>query len=96
MQGIYRIAQLHCPHCAVEIEKALRELDFIEDASLSFATRQLHLTVHKTENLLEQVQTAASRIDPEIRILERDTPGHHHAKDQVTEYARKCEKFTCS
>ena len=91
MQVIYRIAHLHCPRCAVEIENALKQLDFIEAVSLSFATQQLHLTVKQTENLLEQVQKIAVSIDKGVEILERDSSGHHHVK----EYVQQARKTTC-
>ena len=91
MQVIYRIEHLHCPRCAVEIENALRQLDFIEAVRLSFATQQLHLTVKQTENLLEQVQKIAISIDEGVKILERDSSGHHHVKD----YVQQARKTAC-
>lgn len=91
MQVIYRIEHLHCPRCAVEIENALRQAENIEAVSLSFATQQLHLTVKHTENLLKQVQEIAVTVDKGVKILERDSSGHHHVK----EYAQQAKKTKC-
>lgn len=92
MRIIYRVEHLHCPKCAVRIEKRLRELPQVEAVSLSFPSSQLHLTVNNTENLLELVQAAAREIDEGVQFLDKVHAGHHHAKD----YAQEMKKFKCS
>ena len=77
---IYRIANLGCANCAAKMEERIRNLSGVEDASITFATRQLRLRAEKPEALLPQIQKIVSSIEADARVSAGD--GHsHHDKD---------------
>ncbi len=62
----YRIEGLDCAQCANEIESALRKLDGLEDARVSFSAS----TVVIPENKRETAEKTISRVEPDARIVE--------------------------
>ncbi len=78
MKVVYSIENLDCPHCAGEIEKKIQGMDGIEAASLSLATKKLHLQVQSTKGLLERIQAAADSIEEGVVFHEQDEASHTH------------------
>lgn len=83
MKKVFYIENLDCPHCAGEIEREIRKLNCIKSASLSFATKQLHVEA-KTENgLLEQIQAAADSVEDGVLFKEhRNNHTHAHSAQE--------------
>ena len=76
MTKIYLIEALGCANCAAKMEAKIRALPGVEDASITFTTRQLRLTATDPEALLPQIQHIISSIEPQAHLAEKD---RHHA-----------------
>lgn len=69
----YRVENLSCAHCATKIEKKLKEIAGITDATIVFATKQLIITANDQARLMAQVRQACATIDSKVKILELNT-----------------------
>jgi len=67
----YILENLGCANCAAKIEKKILELPGIEEADITFATKQLRLTADHPDHYIEQIERIARSVEPDIRIRER-------------------------
>ncbi len=74
----YIIENLDCANCAAKIEAKINRLPQVEEATITFATRQLRLTAEDPDALIPKLQTIAREIEPDVRIRERDEGHSHH------------------
>ena len=69
---IYNLENIDCANCSAKIEAKIRELPDVDDAVLTFATRQLRVYSKKGTELLPQMQEIADRIEPGTKITVRE------------------------
>lgn len=69
---VYVMKNIDCANCSAKIEAKIRELPDVEDAVLTFATRQLRVYSKKGTALLPQMQEIADKIEPGTRIIVRE------------------------
>ena len=77
MIRIYMIEELCCANCAAKIEKKLSEYPGVEEAVITFATRQLKLTAADPDALISRLQEIARSIEPDVRFVPRDDGSAH-------------------
>ncbi len=80
---VYILENLGCANCASKMEKKINDLDYIEDAVITFATKQLRLIPNKDinikeEELLSVLQNICSSIEPEVKVVKRNNHNHEH------------------
>nr|WP_293661900.1 heavy metal translocating P-type ATPase [uncultured Phascolarctobacterium sp.] len=68
---VYLLENLGCANCAAKMEKAINELPGVSAATITYATKQLRLTAKDHAQLLPQVQAICSKIEADIRVVER-------------------------
>ena len=92
MKAVYFVENIDCPNCAARIEQAIRKLDAVEDASLSYAQGLLHVTAAETAGLLAAIQTAADSVEEGVIFREkRANRPHSHVRHHDHEIAcRQC------
>lgn len=78
-EHIYRIENLGCANCAAKMEERIRRLPGVEEASITFATRQLRLRTKAPEALLPRVQEIVGSIEHDARVVADDGHQHHGA-----------------
>lgn len=63
--------ELDCANCAAKMEDAIRRIDGVNSATVSFMTQKLTLDVEdgRLDEVLKQVQKACSRIERHCRII---------------------------
>lgn len=66
--AIYRIENLDCAHCAAKMEERISRLDGIEDAVLTFSTKQLRVTAAHPEQYLDDIIKICTSIESEVKI----------------------------
>ena len=79
MKLLYTVENLDCPHCAAKIENAIRQMDGIEDASLSYAAGLLQVTAAVEEGLLERIQAVSDSIEDGVVFSKK----HSHSPAQA-------------
>lgn len=70
-QKIYLLENLGCANCAAKMEKRIKELPGISDASITFATKQLRISAEDPDRYLAELQNICSSIEHEVIVTER-------------------------
>lgn len=68
---VYLLEDLGCANCAAKMEKEINELPGVSAATITYATKQLRLTAKDHAQLLPQVQAICSKIEADVRVVER-------------------------
>ena len=76
-EKIYIIENLGCANCAAKMESKIRALPQVEDASITFATRQLRVKAADPDALLSEMTAIVTGIEPETKIVPREQAHHH-------------------
>ena len=71
MKKTYRLKDLDCANCAAKMEDAIKKLDGVNDASVSFLTQKLTLDAddERFEEILDQAVKVCRRVEPDCKIL---------------------------
>lgn len=71
MKKIYHLEELDCANCAAKMERAINELPGVEKATVNFMAQKLVLTAEESryQEILEQVEQAIRRVEPDCRIV---------------------------
>lgn len=72
----YTIENLDCANCAAKIERKLNELPEVQEATITFATRELCITAEEPDALLPRLEQIARTIEADATIVARER--HHH------------------
>jgi copper chaperone CopZ len=70
MKKIYRLENLDCANCAAKIENALKKLDGVSDASVSFMTQRMTLECDdsRLDDVLAKAKTVIRKLEPEVTV----------------------------
>ena len=80
---VYIIENLDCANCAAKIEAKFNALPVVEEATITFATRQLRLTAQDPDALIPKLTEIARTVEGEVTIVPRE---HHHEHHEHHEY----------
>ena len=71
MKKIYNLEELDCAHCAAKMEDAIRKIDGVISASISFMTQKLTIEAadEDFDKVLKAAQKAIKKIEPDCRII---------------------------
>ena len=65
---IYILENLGCANCAAKMEKKIKELPEVEDAVITFATKQLKVASDQQDNLLPILQQICASVEAEVVV----------------------------
>ena len=71
MKKTFKLTDLDCANCAAKMENAIRKIEGVTDASVSFLTQKLTLDADdaRFEEILEQAVKVCRRVEPDCKIL---------------------------
>lgn len=69
MKKIYSLEYLECANCAAKIEAKFNALPQVQEATITFATRQLQLTAEDPDGLIPRLQEIARSVEGKVTIL---------------------------
>ena len=71
MKKKFKLQDLDSANCAAKMEDAIRKLDGVNDASVSFLTQKLTLDAddERFEEILDQAVKVCRRVEPDCKIL---------------------------
>lgn len=71
MKKKFKLQDLDCANCAAKMEEAIRKIDGVTDASVSFMTQKLVLEAadDKFDEVLEKAKAACAKVEPDCTIL---------------------------
>lgn len=70
MKKIIRIQGLDCANCAAKLERALQQIEGIEEASVSFMTQKIIIKAPDEifTQVLEEAKTMIKKVEPDVMI----------------------------
>ena len=69
---IYTVEHMDCANCAAKVERVLNELESVEGAVLTYATKQLRVWSAEPELALSDIRAAVAREEPDWEVLSPD------------------------
>ena len=70
----YLLEGLDCANCAAKIEAKLKEMDGVDDVSITFATKQLKLSAKNPDVLIPQIQSLINAMEDGVTVVPKDAP----------------------
>lgn len=71
MRKAFRLQDLDCANCAAKMENAIKNIEGVKSASISFMTQKLVLEADddRFEAVLDEAQRACKKFEPDCVIL---------------------------
>lgn len=71
MKKSFQLTDLDCANCAQKMEDAIRKLDGVQDAEVSFLMQKLTLTADddRFDEILKKVVKTCRKVEPDCRIV---------------------------
>ena len=71
MKKRFKLVDLDCANCAAKMEDAIKKLDGVNDASVSFMTQKLTLDADdaRFDEILQQVVKVCKKVEPDCTIV---------------------------
>ncbi len=69
----FKLTDLDCANCAAKMENAIKKLDGVHDASVSFMTQRLTVDAddERFEEIMDQIEKTCRKVEPDCRILRK-------------------------
>lgn len=67
---VYLVENLDCANCGAKIERALNQMEEIDAATLTFATKKLRVSAESYDGLLEKMQALVDRVEDGVLLRE--------------------------
>lgn len=71
MKKKFKMVDLDCANCAAKMEDAIKKIDGVADASVSFMTQKLTIDADddKFDDIMSQVVDVCKKVEPDCCIL---------------------------
>lgn len=71
MKKTFKLEDLDCANCAAKMENAIKKIDGVNDASVSFMTQKLVLDAddERFDDILKECAKVCRRVEPDCRII---------------------------
>lgn len=71
MKKSFKLVDLDCANCAQKMEDAIKKIDGVQDASVSFLMQKLTLTAEdgQFDDIVQKAVKACKKVEPDCQIL---------------------------
>ena len=71
MKKRFKMQDLDCANCAAKMEEAIKKIDGVKDANVSFMTQKLSVEVEdgKLDDVMKEVVRVCRRVEPDCTIV---------------------------
>lgn len=71
MRKVYKLENLDCANCAAKMEAAIREIDGVMNASVSFMAQKLTIETDEAshEDIMKKVILVMNKVEPDCEII---------------------------
>ena len=71
MKKRFKLVNLDCANCAAKMEAAIKKLDGVNDASVSFMTQKLTLDAEdaRFDEIVQQAVKACKKVEPDCTVV---------------------------
>ena len=71
MKKKFKMQDLDCANCAAKMEEAIKKIDGVENATVSFMMQKLTIEAEEShmDEIMEQVVAVCKKVEPDCKIL---------------------------
>lgn len=71
MRKVYKLQDLDCANCAAKMEDAIKKIDGVNSATMSFMTQKLVIDVEdgRLDEVMNQAVAVCKKVEPDMVIL---------------------------
>lgn len=71
MKKVFKMIDLDCANCAAKMEIAIKKLDGVEDAKVSFMTQKLTIVAEESrfDDIMKEAVKCVKKIEPDCQIV---------------------------
>ena len=71
MKKVDKLEDLDCANCAQKMEDAIKKIDGVEDAAVSFLMQKMTITAEDSrfDDIMKQVVKICRKVEPDCKIL---------------------------
>lgn len=71
MKKKFKMVDLDCANCAAKMENAIKKIDGVQDATVSFMTQRLTVEAEDSrfEEIMDKIEKTCKKVEPDCRIL---------------------------
>lgn len=71
MKKQFKLINLECASCAAKIESAIKKIDGVESAAISFMTQKLTIDADegRFESIMDKVASICKRLEPDCKVM---------------------------
>ena len=70
MKKKFKLQDLDCANCAAKMEDAIKKIDGVKDATVSFMTQKMTIEADDSrfDEIMEEVQSVCRKVEPDCTI----------------------------
>lgn len=70
MKKKFKLTNLDCANCAAKMENAIKKIDGVRDANVSFMTQKMTIEADDSrfDEIMEEVQSICRKVEPDCTI----------------------------
>ena len=71
MKKKFKLEDLDCANCAAKMEDAIKKIEGVNDASVSFMTQKMTIDAEddKFDAIMKEVVSVCAKVEPDCKIL---------------------------
>lgn len=71
MKKKFKLEDLDCANCAAKMEEAIKKLDGVNDATVSFLAQKLTIEADaaRFDEIMKNVQSTIAKVEPDCRLV---------------------------
>ena len=71
MKKRFKLTDLDCANCAAKMEDAIKKIDGVKDATVSFMAQKMTVEADdaRFEAIMDQIEQVCKRVEPDCRIV---------------------------
>ena len=71
MKKKFKLIDLDCANCAAKMEEAIKKIDGVTDASVSFMTQKMMIDAEdeKFDQVLQEAIKCISKVEPDCKVV---------------------------
>jgi copper chaperone CopZ len=71
MKKKFKLVDLDCANCAAKMEDAIKRIDGVTDANVSFMTQKMTVEAdeNKFDEIMKEVVQVCNKVEPDCKIL---------------------------
>ena len=71
MKKKFKLEDLDCANCAAKMEEAIKKIDGVNDATVSFLAQKMTIDAvdDRFDAIMKEVQAVCAKVEPDCKIL---------------------------